>query len=181
MLEHLGCDLVISSASAAGKRRLSQETALSGQALGGVVTAAGGSALIAGLHGAASRVVGGVILLLSILSTVVREVGATDVYVRNRIKRRAYDELWWEVWNYALFDLAHDDPNKADEKLTAFLLRRERIGSDSLPGSGSAGTQPTSVAVSPDESVGGSGDAPSSPGAGGDSEAAPVSRAHTDS
>jgi hypothetical protein len=128
-IEEICCRLLTSSHKAAERRTTWAVSAAVGAALAAVAATAGGSTLIAGLTGTWPTVLGAFILVAGILGAVVNALHSQQENERSETKRRAYDALWFEVWNYALYELVHeDDPRKREQRLNDFNSRWEHIG-----------------------------------------------------
>jgi len=128
-VEEFCCRLVASSHRAAERRTSWAVFAAVGAALAAVAATAGGSTLIAGLTGTWSTVLGILVLLAGILGATFNALGSQQEHERSETKRRAYDALWFEVWNYALYELVHvHDRRERAQRLNEFNSRWQQIG-----------------------------------------------------
>jgi hypothetical protein len=95
-------------------------------AVASLSAAAGGGALTAHASGTTALVLGLVLLVLGGLGAGATALGSE--YQRSRKKRRMYTQLWWDVWDYATFQLPTEPLDRLRSRHDDFMRRWEPIG-----------------------------------------------------
>jgi hypothetical protein len=117
------------SKESAGVKRSKAHTAQRLAAGGSAAAAAGsGGALAAGLGGAAAKVLGIVVVAIGILAGIGAAVLPEAEYERNREKSRRYEQIWWDIWNFALLQLPSIDVGAIHGKLEKYTADIKAVG-----------------------------------------------------
>jgi hypothetical protein len=130
ILGELCHDLAKSHASARAKREKYRGVAfIAAPALSVIFSTAGGAGGVAlALKGnGTAAIVGGIAIGLGGAAAAVATTYGSE-YARNRGKARTYEQLWWDVWNYAILELPTADLAGVNAKCAEFTLRRQAAG-----------------------------------------------------
>jgi len=92
------------------------------------VAAGSGGALAAGLGGASAKVFGIIALVIGIVAAAVAAMRPETEYQRNRSKARQYEQLWWDMWNYATLRLPTINADTISDQLEKFSAAIKAVG-----------------------------------------------------
>lgn len=117
------------SKESAAEKRSAAHTAQRLAAGGSAAAAAGsGGALAAGLGGAASVVLGIVVVAIGVLAGIGAAVLPEAEYERNKEKSRRYEQIWWDIWNFAMLQLSSIEVDAIHGRLDAFSADIKAVG-----------------------------------------------------
>jgi hypothetical protein len=102
-----------------------------------VVAAGAGGSLVGHLHGVAGTVIGWVALIGGLAGAAVNAVRPAVEYGVDLKKAAEFEQLYWDVFNYAMAELPSDDAAKISDKLTGFA---QRMGEIAITSGGSTAT-----------------------------------------
>jgi hypothetical protein len=92
-----------------------------------VVAAGAGGSLVGHVHGAASTVIGWVALIGGLMGAAINAIRPAVEYGVDLRKAAAFEQLYWDVFNYAMAELPTADAETIPAKLKGFTQRMEEI------------------------------------------------------
>jgi hypothetical protein len=115
----------------ADRKRSRAHTAQRWASGGSAAVAAGsGGALAAGLGGATAKVVGITAFIIGIVAGATAAMLPETEYERNRGKARQYEQLWWDMWNYATLELPTIKADTISDQIKKFSAAIEAVGDE---------------------------------------------------
>jgi hypothetical protein len=119
------------SCESAGKKRSWAHNAQRLAAGGSAAAAAGsGGALASGLGGTTATVLGIVVIGIGILTGIGAAIWPETEYERNRGKARQYEQLWWNIWDFALLELPAIKTEAIYGKVEEFAAAVKSVGEE---------------------------------------------------
>jgi hypothetical protein len=92
-----------------------------------VVAAGAGGSLVSHVHGTVGTAIGWVALLGGILGAAINAVRPAAEYGVDMTKAAQFEQLYWDVYNYAMAELPADAPERIAAILRDFSERMEKI------------------------------------------------------
>ena len=92
-----------------------------------VVAAGAGGSLVGHVHGTAGTVIGWVALIAGLVGAAINAVRPAVEYGVDLRKAAEFEQLYWDVFNYAMAELPTVDTTEIPAKLQGFSQRMEEI------------------------------------------------------
>lgn len=92
-----------------------------------VIAAGAGGSLVGHLHGVAGTVIGWVALIAGLVGGAINAVRPAVEYGVDLKKAAQYEQLYWDVFNYAMAELPAADTSEIPARLKEFSQRMEDI------------------------------------------------------
>lgn len=100
-----------------------------------VVAAGAGGSLVSHVHGTAGAVIGWVALIGGLAGAAINAVRPAVEYGVDLRKTAQFEQLYWDVFNYAMARLPADEPEEIATHLQCFAQRMEEIALTTSEGS----------------------------------------------